>query len=131
MRAQSSKGQINEALELWAANILKYGDETPWKDADDLYRTIDEIQEGEVPWKVYNMDYTGPRPPNGTPPKWMTETYQLVTRDSRQLLHQQLSSPQFRDAFNYIPYRQFNGKGDRMWSDLMSADWTWKQGVHY
>ncbi|KAH9983602.1 hypothetical protein BJV74DRAFT_878857 [Russula compacta] len=50
----------------------------------------------------------GPLPP-GTPPKWMMETYQL-------LLHNQLATSDF-----------FNGSGEHVWSNLMSADWSWSQ----
>ncbi|EDR13606.1 uncharacterized protein LACBIDRAFT_322663 [Laccaria bicolor S238N-H82] len=57
----------------------------------------------------------------------MTETYELCTRDSRALLHHQLSATDFNGNFNYVPYQQFNEKGSQVWSNLMSADWAWKQ----
>ncbi|KAH9979150.1 hypothetical protein BJV74DRAFT_900472 [Russula compacta] len=115
VEVQNSAGKIDQALDLCS-----------WKDSAELYATIDAIQHGDSPWKVYKIRYKGPRPP-GTPPKWMTETYELCTRDSCQVLHHQLSMAEFKDKFNVAPYRQVNGEGVRTWSNLMSADWAWKQ----
>jgi hypothetical protein len=128
VEVQNSAGKINKALDLWAATVMEYGGDAPWKDASDLYATIDAIQEGDSPWKVYQIRYQGPRPP-GTPPKWMMETYELCTRDSRQVLHHQLSTAAFKDKINIAPYHQVNSKGVRTWSNLMSANWAWKQAV--
>ena len=125
---QSSAGKINKALDMWAATVMEYGGDAPWKNATELYATIDAIQHGDLPWKVYEIHYRGPLPP-GTPPKWMTETYELCTRNSRQILHHQLATSQFKDTINLSPYRQFDGTGTRVWSNLMSADWAWKQAV--
>jgi hypothetical protein len=107
---------------------MEYGGDAPWKNAAELYASIDAIQHGDSPWKVYKIRYRGPLPP-GTPPKWMTETYQLCTRNSRQVLHHQLATSQFKDTINLSPYRQFDGTGKRVWSNLMSADWAWTQAV--
>jgi len=43
----------------------------------------------------------------------MTETYQLCTQDTRQVLHYQLATPQFHDKINLSPYRQFDPAGRR------------------
>jgi hypothetical protein len=125
---QSSAGLIDKALDLWAATVLEFGGDSPWVNSDDLYATIDAIQRGDAPWKVYKVRYQGPLPPC-TPPKWMTETYELCTRDSRLLLHQQLETTHFKDQINLSPYRQFDAHQQRTWSNLMSADWAWKQVV--
>ena len=125
---QSSAANIDLALDLWAASVMEFGKDVPWANSADLYSTIDAIQHGNAPWKTYPIRYQGPLPP-GTPPKWMTETYQLCTRNSRQVLHLQLATSDFHDKINYVPYRQFNGSGERVWSNLMSADWSWSQAV--
>ena len=126
---QSSEREINKGLDLWLAATLKAGGETslPWSSAAEMYATIDAIQEGDSPFQTIQFKYSGPLPPN--PPCWMTETYELCTRDSRTLLHHQLATTDFADKFNYKPYRQFNHKGDRVWSNLMSGDWAWKEAV--
>ena len=72
--------------------------------------------------------YSGPLPA-GTLPKWMTDTYELCTQDIQVVLAEQLSCSEFNGHFDYVPYRQFNGKGDRVWSNLMSATWADKQAV--
>ncbi len=59
----------------------------------------------------------------------MIETYELCTRDSRILLHNQLATTDFADAIDYKPYRQFDHRDDRVWSNLMSGDWAWNEAV--
>jgi hypothetical protein len=59
----------------------------------------------------------------------MTQEYELCTRDVRQVLHQQLATSAFKDQVDLVPYRQFNHSGSRVWSNLMSGDWAWKQAV--
>jgi hypothetical protein len=125
---QSSAANIDKALDLWVASVMELGGEAPWSNSADLYKTIDVIQHGDAPWKTYKIRYQGPLPP-GTPPRWMTEVYQLCTRNSRQVLHHQLATSEFHDKINYVPYCQFNSTGERVWSNLMSAEWSWSQAV--
>ena len=128
VEVQSSAAQIDKALDIWAAEVMQYGGEAPWKNSNDLYRSIDLIRHGDSPWKAHRIRYQGPRPP-GTPPKWMTEDYELYARDTRQVLWNQLATKEFKDKFNRTPYHQFDNKGQRVYSDLMSADWAWSQAV--
>jgi hypothetical protein len=126
---QSSEREINKGLDLWLAAKWKAGDNTPlpWSSTEEMYQTVDSIQESDAPFKTISFKYSGPIRPN--PPAWMTETYELCTRDSRLLLHNQLATTDFVDTFNPKPYRQFDHTGDRMWSDLMSGDWAWNEAV--
>jgi hypothetical protein len=126
---QSSEQQINKGLDLWLAATLKAGSNIPlpWSSAQEMYATIDSIQEGDVPFKTIRFKYAGTVPPN--PPHWMIETYELCTRDSRILLHNQLATSDFLEMFNYKPYRQFDHTTDRVWSNLMSGDWVWNEAV--
>lgn len=78
---QNSAGAINTALDMWQASIMKYGENIQWKNAQDLYDTINLIQLGNAPCKLHKIFYQGLLPP-GTPLKWMTEMYELCTRDS-------------------------------------------------
>ena len=129
VKLQSSEHKINKGLDLWLAATLKAGDDTPlpWSSAADIYATIDVIQEGDAPFTTVKFRYNGPLPPN--PPCWMTETYELHTRDSHVLLHHQLATTDFADKFNYKLYCQFDHKGNHVWSNLMSAEWAWKKAV--
>lgn len=128
VEAQSSAREIEKALDHWEAIAMEFGQHAPWQNASQLYDSIDSIQHGDYPWKSYSIRYQGPLPP-GVTPKWMTETYVLCTRDSRQVLQHQLATKEFRGKINYAPYRQFDGKRQRVWSNLMSADWAWSQAV--
>ncbi|KAF8139321.1 hypothetical protein K438DRAFT_1785789 [Mycena galopus ATCC 62051] len=126
--AQSSAAEINTALDLWAASTMGTDRSTPWNNAADLYADIDRIQEGNAPWKTHIIRYSGALPP-GTPPRWMTQPYELCVRDLREVLHHQLGTRSFKEHVNYVPYRQFNHAGKRAWSNLMSGDWAWKQAT--
>jgi hypothetical protein len=128
VEAQSSAGLIDKALDIWAATVMEFGGSSPWKSSSELYATIDAIQFSDSPWKTYKIQYQGALPP-GTPPKWMTQTYELCTRDSRQVLLHQLGTTEFKDQINLSPYRQYDSSNQRIWSNLMSADWAWTQAV--
>jgi len=59
---KTSKKQIGRGLILWAAALAKGGssEDVPWKNADDMYATIDSIQMGHVPWVTHTFQYSGP-----------------------------------------------------------------------
>ncbi|KAJ7627285.1 hypothetical protein FB45DRAFT_979682 [Roridomyces roridus] len=128
VQLQTSEGKLCKALDLWAASVMPYGGTAPWKDAAELYAVIDSIQAGDMPWSTYEMHYTGELPA-GTPPKWMTQTYEVCARNLRDVLHHQLESAGFKDCIDMVPYQQFNHDHHRVWSNLMSADWAWKQAA--
>ena len=52
----------------------------------------------------------------------MTEGFELVTRNMRHLLHEQISCSDFDGHWDYVPFIEFNGMGDRVWINLMSGD---------
>ncbi|KAF8161663.1 hypothetical protein B0H34DRAFT_782033 [Crassisporium funariophilum] len=124
---QSSARKINKGLDLWLAAKLKAGDNSPlpWSLPDDMYDTIDSIQEGAAPFTTIEFKYSGPV--DDSSPKWMTQTYELCSRDSCKLLQNQLATTDFANQFDYKPYRQFDHQGDRVWSNLMSAEWAWNE----
>lgn len=126
---QSSESSINRALQLWAAQAAKYGadDDVPWKSANNVYNTIDQIQQGDNPWKSVPFRYQGPLPPN--PPSWMTKNFELVTRDIRHVLREQIACTNFDGHWDYLPFREFNSAGDRIWTNLMSGEWAAKEAV--
>ncbi|KDQ60528.1 hypothetical protein JAAARDRAFT_191902 [Jaapia argillacea MUCL 33604] len=125
IEVQNSEGSINKAIEWWAAALLKHEDFLPWTSVQELYETIDNIQMGNTPWKTYKIHYEGPLPPET--PKWMTETYKLVTRDALQLIQNQLLTTDFKKDVTPVPYQQFDKEGQQVWSNLMSGDWAYKQ----
>ncbi|KAH9993136.1 hypothetical protein BJV74DRAFT_877811 [Russula compacta] len=126
VEVQSSEGNINKALNMWATTVMEFGHNALWKNATQLYQTINNIRHGDMLWKLYHVRYKGPLPA-GMPPKWMTELYDLCMRDSCQVLHHQLATSDFTDKIDVTPYQQFDSEGKWSWSNLMSADWAWKQ----
>jgi hypothetical protein len=125
---QSSAAAIDQALQLWAAQSAKNGfDDVPWESAKDLYASIDEIRQGDNPWKSVAFRYQGSVPEN--PPKWMTSHFELVTRNICSVLHKQMTCSNFDGHWDYVPFMEFNYAGDRIWTNLMSANWAARQAV--
>ena len=133
VQLQSSQSDILTGLDLWRATVIKHGlkhgldADVPWHDAHDLYETIDMIQAGAAPWKTHTFSYSGPKP--ATPPQWMEETYELNTRDVLVVLEQQLATTEFDGQFESTPYQEFNAQGDRVYSNLMSGHWAYREAV--
>ena len=123
----ASKKCIGKGLDLWLSSTLQTGGQVPWQNAKEMYATIDEIQEGVVPWNTVTFKYNKPTTPNS--PQWMRETYELCCRDVRLLLQSQLKNPEYKDHFEYNAYQEFNEGGDRIFSNFMSGDWAWSQCV--
>ncbi|KAH8980296.1 hypothetical protein EDB86DRAFT_2835417 [Lactarius hatsudake] len=87
-----------------------------------MYATIDTIKIGSLPFQTFTLQYTGPKPL--VPPCWMEEVYKLNTRDILEVVQEQLATPDFKSQFDYVPYKEFNGRGERLWSNLMSGQWA-------
>lgn len=82
IQCKTSAKNINQALDMWAAQVIHCGgdpnDEFPWKNARDLYASIDEIRHGgSTKWASYEVQYQGPLPADGPPPKWMSQKFEL------------------------------------------------------
>lgn len=129
VRLQSSQSEILTGLDLWRATVIKHGSDAdvPWHNTHDLFKTIDSIRAGEASWKGYAFSYSGPKP--HTPPQWMEEVYELNTRDVLTVLEQQLVTTDFDGQFETTPYQEFNAQGDRVYSNLMSGHWAYREAV--
>jgi len=129
---QSFEAKINHALDHWLASTLlasrHANSNIPWRMAKEMYATINSIKEGPALWKTAKFQYTGPLPP-GMPPKWMHETYELCFHDPYIILLNQIALPDLHHHFDYVPYVQFNGKRDHVWTNLMSGSWAWDEVV--
>ncbi|KAI9065785.1 hypothetical protein FKP32DRAFT_1567193, partial [Trametes sanguinea] len=121
---EMSGSNIDQLMEIMAA--FNAEGLAPFADADDIYETIDSIELGDVPWKAFHVTYSGPRPAENVP-KWMTQTFVVWFRDPRLVLHRQLGNPDYVNQVDYTPKHVFNGDGDRVFQDVMSGDWSWKQ----
>jgi hypothetical protein len=60
----------------------------------------------------------------------MEETYELNARDVVTVLEHQLATPDFNGRSNYAPYQEFNPQGDRVYSNLMSGCWAFREAVN-
>ena len=114
-------------MDIWAS---KSGDHNPpFVNHKDLYHTIDSIPLGDVAWKALSVSYSGEIPAGGEVPPWVTSEYEVWYRDPLSVLENQLANPDFKGKFHISPYREYNENGERVWSDVMSANWAWKQAV--
>ena len=127
-RNQMSAGDINILLSLWSASLAVHGSEPPFSNAKDLYDTIDSTPLGDVAWESFSLQYNGTKPESDVP-SWMTAEYDVWFRDSRTLVHNLLSNPDFKAGFDYAPYQERTGDGCHRFQDFMSGNWAWKQAV--
>jgi len=108
--------------------LAVHDDRPPFLDHKDVYQAIDDIPIGGVPWQSLMFTYEGPKP-TADVPKWMDAEYTIWFRDPHKLFLQMLKNPDFVNAFDYAPYRQFDENGNRQYEHFMSGDWAWKQAV--
>ncbi|KAI0821667.1 hypothetical protein BC628DRAFT_1412796 [Trametes gibbosa] len=125
-RTQMPQSNITTLMDLWAADVIRFGGRPPFADHVDLYRTIDATEHGDVPWCCFKVRYTGPRPAD-TVPLWMDETYEVWYRDPRKVAIKMMADPTLTGHFDTIAYRQWTVGGERRFGDLMSANWAWNQ----
>ena len=125
---QMSGSNISFLMELWAADVARYGGQPPFVDHRDLYATIDAIALGDVPWRCLKARYQGERP-EGPTPQWMDEEYEVWYRDPHALLHAMVANADFEQEFDVAPYREFTRTGVRRYRDFMSANWSLKEAV--
>ncbi|KAJ7580014.1 hypothetical protein C8J56DRAFT_795323, partial [Mycena floridula] len=111
---QALDSKTNRGLDLWQVALIS--------SAKEVRTTIDSIQESDIPWKTVQFHYSGPLP-NGMPPKWMTETYELCVHDFHLLLQQQLTTTVLDNMAQWL----FNKDRNQVYSNRMSANWAWTQ----
>jgi hypothetical protein len=142
-RCQMSGSNIDTLMELWAAHSVLLRDHpqdmsessgsslnlSPFSDHRDMYSKIDAIQIGGVPWQSITLSFDGPIPDSENPPSWMKAGHTVWFREPRLLFKKMLENPDFRDFFDYAPYRQYDTNGQRRYQNFMSGDWAWKQAV--
>ena len=125
---QIPAGQANLLLAFWSASLAIYDAEPPFSKTSHLHDTIDSIPLGDVAWESFALQYNGPRPVENIPP-WMEAEYDVWFRDSRTLVHNLLSNPDFKSGFDYTPYQERTNEGVHRFQDFMSGNWAWNQAV--
>ncbi|KAF8257006.1 hypothetical protein EI94DRAFT_1774697 [Lactarius quietus] len=94
-----------------------------------LQLSASRITEGLNLWSATSFKHgslTG-APWKMMPPHWMEQVYELNARDVLDVIQDQLATIAFKDQFDSTPYQEFNSNGDRIWSNLMSGHWAFKQ----
>ncbi|KAF8427570.1 hypothetical protein L210DRAFT_3614931 [Boletus edulis BED1] len=128
-----------------SSNHSKPGDQNPWHPfsdraqfelADFLFcrnempraQKIDQIDDSKS-WQSFSFSYAGNdlELENGNLASWKQETYQLVLRNAKSLIQEQLACSEFKDYMDYCPRQIFDDDGNRVWSDFMSGNWAWEQ----
>lgn len=124
-----SAGDIDLLLGLWAASLAPHDVPPPFRDHREMYKVIDRMKLGDIIWDSFTLHYNGERP-DGFVPTWMTAEYDVWFRNPNRLLHNLIGNPDFKDEFDYVPYRYYTGN-DRQYCNFMSGNWAWKQAVSY
>lgn len=112
-------------MSLWSA---KEDADPPFADKEDVYQTIDATTLGDAPWESFSVKYQGAEPAEGAAP-WMSQEYGVWCWNSRTVMHNQLSSPDFNGEIDYQAKQVFTADGQREYSDLMSGNWAWQKSV--
>ncbi len=115
-------------MDLWAADVARYGGSPPFANHAEMYGLIDAIQHGDAPWMCLRIRYTGPRPEHNVP-SWMDDVYEIWYRDPRKVAQNMLANPSFDGQIDYTAVRQFTQGGERRFCNLMSGNWSWRQSV--
>ncbi|THH00180.1 hypothetical protein EW026_g2320 [Hermanssonia centrifuga] len=123
---QMSQTKISKLMDLWAASLLEHGGTPPFSSHAKMYKTIDSIAVGEVPWQTFSVKYAG-EVPDGVTPSWMLADYDIHYRDPDLIARQRLDNSSFKDGFDPIPRRDFDRDGGRVYKDFMSGNWAWTQ----
>lgn len=123
-----SAGNINILLKLWESSLAIHQDCAPFRNHKHLYDLIDTIPYGNIPWKPLAVKYPDDYDHEGPKPSWMGERHLLWYRDPMQVLQELISNPDFKNEFDYVPYRDYNSDGHQF-RDVMSGNWAWRQAV--
>ncbi|KAI0064201.1 hypothetical protein BV25DRAFT_1914428 [Artomyces pyxidatus] len=124
-KMQSSKGDIDHLLKIWAAKKVLDGDEGEFfHDYSELLKMIDAVSVGVASWETFKIKYSGPI--TAESPSWHHEEYIVHTRNIRTVLHNMASSPDFNGKWETRPYQEF-ANGARRFSNLMSGNWAFRQ----
>lgn len=134
-RDQMPAGKIDDLLKIWAATLAPHNDAPPFKDHNDLYSTIDAtpLPGGDTEWKTFNLCYRGdegaPDAPGADVPNWKNTKWDVWYRDPRQLIHNMLLNPNFRNEFDYAPHQEHDLDGNHRFHNMMSGNWCWRESV--
>jgi len=120
---QMPQGHVDRLMQLWTASMLHHNDRAPYSGHADLHHVIDAIPHGDVPWKSFQVHYSG-NLPEPVAPSWMTKGYDIWFHDPNTVVKNLLSNPDFHGHFDYTPYCEFELTGQRCWENSMLVSCT-------
>ncbi|KAG6838908.1 hypothetical protein C0991_007419, partial [Blastosporella zonata] len=91
-----------------------------------IYSLIDQIEQGDIAWDSFMIQYNGQLPINGPIPPWMADEYEVWYRDPLLVLEDQIGNPEFALEVDIAPKRVFQ-YGKRRYKDVLSRNWAWRQ----
>lgn len=115
-------------MDNFAAFGYTFGKPPPFSDAVDMYNVIDSISLGDAQWHSFSASYTGTIPETNAP-SWMSAKYDVWCRNPRDVVRNLLSNPDFKNDFDYAPFRDYDVDGTRQYHNLMSGNWAWRHAV--
>ncbi|KIJ58132.1 hypothetical protein HYDPIDRAFT_171393 [Hydnomerulius pinastri MD-312] len=124
-KVEMSADNIDFLMELWAFKSLKHDDTSPFIGHRDLYKTIDAVTEGDVPWQCLSGGYIGEVDEHS--PSWKRAQYQVWFRNPDSIIRNMLDRPDFQGQFDYSPYVYTDNKDQQRWVDFMSGHYAWRQ----
>ncbi|KAG2093479.1 uncharacterized protein F5147DRAFT_747888 [Suillus discolor] len=125
---QMSTPNINTLLDLWAASLLKHGDQPPFADCKDLYNTIDNIPIGGISWQSFKIQYSGEKPVGPDVPPWMNQQFEVWYCDPHEVARNILTNPDYVNEFDYHPFHEYSvDKDEHCYQDFMLGNWAWQQ----
>ena len=129
-RNQMPAQQIDTLLDIWGDSLCRAGGQPLFKNHKDLYKMIDVIQEGDIKWQCFSLQYTH-QPENEDHVAWMEATYDVWYRCPRQMVHNLMGNPELADKMDFQPYQEYDSRNNkRRFQNFMGGDWAWNQAVH-
>jgi hypothetical protein len=121
-KRQSRAGVNNLAVE---KNCPWIQTGTGFKSPNDFYQRLELLNYRGGQWR---QSYVVPGP---TAPTWRPNQVEFYHRDTFETLKYIVSNPKLQNHMKWAPERQFNSKGERVFSELWSGDWWWRMQVYY
>ena len=122
-----SASNIDDLLQIWASTLPSDRD-PPFNNKQDMYNTLDAINEGDAPWQSFSVSFSG-EIPEGDTTSWMHAKYDVHFRDPHIVLHNQLGNPDFTNEIDFAAKEVHDENNKCHYQDFMSGDWAWRQPV--
>ncbi|KAN0103962.1 hypothetical protein V8E52_011458 [Russula decolorans] len=124
-----SAGNMNKLFNIWEASLVPFDAPPPFTNADDMYEIIDSTPYGDLRWQSFTIRYNLHNDPPSTkaPAAWKTAEYDGWFRDPCKLIRNMLANRGFDKEFDYVPYQEYDYKGQHRFHDVFSGNWCWRQ----